>query len=268
MLPKCRTPIVAGDGQQTLSMSGGRPTGLVTSRRLVIRGDDTASPAVIVDVAAPCRLIGHDVFVRDPAAALSVLRDRLGQLCAEQLAPDAASLVQQLARPAVHLRHVDEPTRSHLGGLALLDPDSEWPTWGDKPLSLVAVIDLEELVGLVTDVRLPTTGVLNFFYEADEQQAWGFEPSHRDGWRVVLTESDGAASRPAPEGALVFPSIGLAPHQILCVPGWEEPAVDSIVPPHRPRPSSRLEELRTRRTREQEEPSARRTTTCSTRGAW
>jgi uncharacterized protein YwqG len=188
-----------------------------------------------------------------PAIVLTELQARLAQLCADHLQPSGAALVEGFARPAIRLRHSDEPTLSHLGGPAFLTHGAEWPRWGSKPLALLAVIDLEELAGFTADVPLPTGGVLNFFYEADEQQAWGFEPSHRDGWRVVFAERDTGASTPAVDGSLAFPSIGLVPEQILSIPGWEEPAVNSIFPPHRPKPKSKLEDLRTRRTREDED---------------
>lgn len=59
--------------------------------------------------------------------------------------------------------------------------------------------------------------------------------------------------REHPSESTQFPSIGLRAEQALTVPGWEEPAVEELAPPHRPRPTSGLAELRSRRTRQREE---------------
>lgn len=60
------------------------------------------------------------------------LRARLSHICREQLNPEAAAVVESLARPAVRMHHTDDPTRSHLGGGTL----SSTPTSG-----LVGTID-------------------------------------------------------------------------------------------------------------------------------
>lgn len=70
---------------------------------------------------------------------------------------------------------------------------------------------------------------------------------------MVFAERGSAAPALAPDRALTFPSIGLVPQQAVSIPGWEEPSIDSIFPPHRPKPTSKLEELRTRRRRADEE---------------
>ena len=172
------------------------------------------------------------------------LRQQLADVCARRVPPDVARVVEGLARPAIRLRHSDEPLRSHLGGAALIDDLAQWPRWHGRPLSLVAVIDLAELALFESDPDLPTSGVLNFFYDYEEQP-WGFEPEHRGGWRVVL--ADPASGRPVspPEGADAFASIGLVPQQTLSIPGWEEPAVESVFPPHQDR-SSDAEAVRQR----------------------
>ena len=162
------------------------------------------------------------------------LRARLSHICREQLNPEAAAVVESLARPAVRMHHTDDPTRSHLGGGALLVDSNQWPRWNDRPLSLVAVIDLAELSQFDTEPGLPSQGVLNFFYD-DEEQPWGFEPEDRGGWRVILVDPDDARAVGAPDGVETFVSIGLAPQQTLSIPGWEEPAVESVFPPHQDR---------------------------------
>jgi uncharacterized protein YwqG len=164
--------------------------------------------------------------VTSPNEVLDDLRARARDLCVDQVDPDGVALLEELGRPAIRLRRSEEAAPSHLGGNALLADGVAWPWWEEKPLSLVAVLNLQDLAPFTTDVQLPNRGILNFFYEADEQQAWGFDPLHRDGWRVVYTDSDDAVSTPAPAGALVFPTIALDPEQTLTMPGWEEPGVE------------------------------------------
>lgn len=161
---------------------------------------------------------------------LDVLQERLAALCRQHLAPEGAALVESSARPAIGLHHTDRPTRSHLGGVALLDDADGWPRRGDRPLSLVAVLDLAELAPFVTDLALPSEGVINFFYDCVERP-WGFEPVDRGGWRLVPADPSTARPVPTPDGADVFVSIGLDPRQTLTIPAFEESAVASLLPP-------------------------------------
>lgn len=160
----------------------------------------------------------------------------LKRLSAKHLSKDAANLVLRLARPAIRLRHSTTATRSHLGGEAKLAPDILWPDWNGRPLSFLAVLDLSEIQHLESDLDLPTTGLLNFFYESEEQAAWGFDPAHEEGWRVILSDPETAEGRPAPTDATTFEHIGLMPSQTLTIPVWEETAVSPIHPPWNRRP--------------------------------
>lgn len=88
-----------------------------------------------------------------------------------------------LITTSAHLEHASSPScDSHLGGEPILDSDS-WPTWDEKPL--------------------------NFFYEAKEQQVWGFDPRDRDGWRVIYTSVGSGSPVSAPVGAQTFEKIPL-----------------------------------------------------------
>lgn len=158
------------------------------------------------------------------------LRAQLNEICARHLSTDAAAALEALTRPAIRLVHNDGPTRSHLGGPALLDDEAQWPHWQGRPLSLLAVIDLSELKDFDSDPPLPTDGTLNFFYDNGEQP-WGFRPSDRGGWRVIQSNSTDARPVSAPEGAKTFVSIGLAPQQILSVPHSAEPVLNPWFPP-------------------------------------
>lgn len=157
--------------------------------------------------------------------------DRFRAAGAKHLSSGQVDAVLALARPAVHLAP-DEPVgrRSHLGGEPLLQPSVIWPHWDEKPLSLLAVLDLAELAGMEMDVDLPTEGILNFFFEADEQMAWGFDPAHRDGWKVVFTPAGvDAVERPAPPGSTTFDAVFVRPVPTTTLPSlFQEPEMVAL----------------------------------------
>ncbi|MCP3974915.1 MAG: DUF1963 domain-containing protein [bacterium] len=157
-------------------------------------------------------------------------RDRLVATAKTYLAEGDAIRFAELARPAVALDHaVSGRQRSRLGGDAVLPAGHRWPEWNGRPLSLVCVIDLTEVAEFDTGFTLPNAGFLSFFFEADEQQAWGFDPTHRDGWRVVFAGAGRGETRKAPVGSIVFNKVPLKPRQILTTPSSEEPAVASML---------------------------------------
>lgn len=157
--------------------------------------------------------------------------EQLTRLVNVYLPPADAEAFMGLARPAIALRHTSSGTasRAHLGGDAALEPDQTWPMWHGKPLSLLAVLDLEALLDLDSDLELPRSGFLNLFYD-DDEQPWGFDPVHAGGWRTILAAAGTAEDRAEPGGGTRFNRIDLAPEQILTVPGWEEDVLTSI--PH------------------------------------
>jgi uncharacterized protein YwqG len=149
--------------------------------------------------------------------------EQLTNLAHEFLGPSDAETFIALARPAISLGRATAGTamRGHLGGDATLERDQPWPTWHGRLLSLLAVLDLDALRGFECDLDLPRSGLLNLFYDV-EQQPWGFDPSHGAGWRVVLAEASAAVDRKEPAGATRFSRIGLEPSQTLTMPSWDE----------------------------------------------
>jgi uncharacterized protein YwqG len=97
-----------------------------------------------------------------------------------------------LIRPAIHLstRAVDQsalaPGASALGGQPDLLPGAAWPAKQDVPLSFLAQIRLEEAHSFDTAHLLPASGLLSFFYDA-QQATYGTDPADRDGFRVLYT---------------------------------------------------------------------------------
>ena len=51
-----------------------------------------------------------------------------------------ARIIQDHTRPAVHIRRLKQPTRSHFGGQPNLPADVEWPEHDGRRLTLLARI--------------------------------------------------------------------------------------------------------------------------------
>ena len=72
---------------------------------------------------------------------------------------------------------------SRLGGRPLGAAGTRWPVSERGPLDLLAQFDLAEVARVWPDGPLPGRGLLSFFYDGVEQDAWGFDPSQADRWR-------------------------------------------------------------------------------------
>ncbi len=149
---------------------------------------------------------------------------------------DVATRLLAEIRPAVSLAHAPAgaSVRSRLGGGPLLEPDDDWPEYLDDPLAFLAVLDLAELAALSSGIGVPATGLLNFFFDA-EQSVWGFDPSDRGAWRVIQADPSLARERETPAERVASRRIGLTSARIPTFPGWEEPIVEWITANRVPR---------------------------------
>jgi uncharacterized protein YwqG len=163
---------------------------------------------------------------------LDAQRAALRQVAARHLHAELALRVERLARPALRLCSTPVGAgRSRLGGDPLLAAGTNWPRWGSKPLSFLALIDLSEVDPGPLGLPLPPSGLLNFFYEARGQRAWGYDPRHADGWRVIFTEDELAEPATAPSAAMVTPATPVVFEPRLTFPGWEEHVFADLRPP-------------------------------------
>lgn len=161
------------------------------------------------------------------------------------------AVIRQHALPAIALVAAEAgSSRSRLGGSPLLPQGFEWPTYVPKPpedmppmlldmlskmaggavlkqetstgpraLDFLLQIDLGELRGFECASALPSSGLLTFFYDI-ENQPWGFDPNHLGGSRVILVEDESLTETPSPNDdaeplrstALSFRSAMTAPH--------------------------------------------------------
>ena len=166
-----------------------------------------------------------------------------------------AGLWASYARPNIKLMptsSLDVDTtpqgNSKLGGEPDLPVGADWPTrpayryprekddfrapsaWETGPLHFVAQINLRDVASVGSDLRLPSSGLLLFFYDVDVQP-WGFDPNDAPGWRV-LHVGEGVPierrSNPAGGSSKTRP-IELMPSEGLPEWAWIEENVHSDV---------------------------------------
>ena len=111
--------------------------------------------------------------------------------------------------------------RSNLGGLPLLPKGFEWPANAARPLDFLLQIDCAEVSAIDPHKILPTSGLLTFFYDL-ENQPWGYDPKELDGFRIVLLDQDGCVSTPLPD-----PEYHLAQRALSFGPGKTLPHIGS-----------------------------------------
>lgn len=87
---------------------------------------------------------------------------------------------------------------SKIGGRPDLPAHIQWPRWEDEPLSFIAQIQLEKLPKAEFSNILPSSGMLYFFYSAD-QETWGFDPDDKGSWKVIYSKSSEIHRRAFPE---------------------------------------------------------------------
>ena len=103
--------------------------------------------------------------------------------------------IDRLARPSIRLSatKADESLMnvgaSKLGGIPDLPPGLAWPELKGAPQSFIAQIRLDDVRQLDIEKVLPQSGMLWFFYDA-EQQTFGADPTDRGGWQVLFQDVD------------------------------------------------------------------------------
>nr|HET6902083.1 YwqG family protein [Ktedonobacteraceae bacterium] len=103
--------------------------------------------------------------------------------------------IDKLARPSIRLNAspVAESTlqmgASRLGGTPDLPTGVNWPELKGMPQSFIAQLRLVDVHPYDTNHQLPQSGMLWFFYDA-QQQTYGADPADRGGWRVLYVQSD------------------------------------------------------------------------------
>ncbi len=130
-----------------------------------------------------------DVLAALKAAGLSAV--------AKDLLPLIGESLRLTTRPAEE--HTLPPGSSKFGGLPDLPPGAKWPTWNNVPMSFVAQINLQETTPYDTAKLLPSSGLLSFFYDAN-QQDFGSEAVDPGQWHVFFSKPADLSRLPAPSG--------------------------------------------------------------------
>ncbi|MBU2669152.1 DUF1963 domain-containing protein [Actinoplanes bogorensis] len=134
--------------------------------------------------------------------------------------------VRSLALPSVRVTAGTGETGSRFGGLPWADDRSEWPRTDDgRPLCLVGLLDCDQVNGWLGGEPLPPGLLLNFFFDADEQETWGMSPQDAHYWRIVAADKAQAAPMVAPDGVTVFPAQALDGQPVLTIPHPWEPCI-------------------------------------------
>ena len=122
--------------------------------------------------------------------------------------------------------------RSSEGGRILV-PGTAWPEYQGRPQSFIAQIDLSDVAAFPGAERLPSSGLLSFFFDS-AQQAWGFAPEHRGGCRVLYSPPTARLQRsrfpPVLEPQGRFSAHRLRAEAMLTYPPLDSADVDFAVP--------------------------------------
>src|SRR5919197_2856406 len=132
--------------------------------------------------------------------------DQLRAMFRDFFHPAMIEAIMSLVRPALRLSAGPPDARSRLGGPPMLPAGTPWPTWGDRALDFIGVIDFGELASALWLPDLPGAGTVAFYYATDLPRPWGDDPTQTDGWRVLP-----GAGVPAGSAALPEVRLGASP---------------------------------------------------------
>jgi uncharacterized protein YwqG len=120
--------------------------------------------------------------------------------------------------------------QSRIGGHPDLSTTLEWPVWNDVHLAFIAQINLAELPTAEFLDVLPKSGLLYFFYCAD-QTTWGYDPADKGSWRVLFGGPAGIRRSEFPDdlpesGRYNCCSVSFS-HSIS-IPSYDAPCIEEL----------------------------------------
>jgi uncharacterized protein YwqG len=151
--------------------------------------------------------------------------DNVSSSGAEEDLNGLEALLEARKLQAIHLAPIPvSQSLTKVGGSPDIDSSFEWPSWNDQPMSFLAQIDLSSLPYISNLEKLPSAGMLYFFYD-QEQSTWGFDPKDLGSWRVVFREAIGSITKISqPEGLpteSIFRETYLSPSIRSTYPSFE-----------------------------------------------
>jgi uncharacterized protein YwqG len=146
---------------------------------------------------------------------------------------DAGRVLESSARSSVRLRRAgscpDTDRGSRFGGTALLPVGQAWPaTLAGRPLSFLAQVSTADIQVPAEVAVLPADTLLAFFYEAGEQQGWGFDPGDRQFSAVIPAPAAGAVAIASPPEVRTFPAYRMLPQAVTTIPDYGESSLDGL----------------------------------------
>lgn len=107
---------------------------------------------------------------------------------------------------------------SRFGGEPDFPVDGEWPSNRGRPLDFLLQVNLSEVSPFDGSALLPSSGLLSFFYDLQEQP-WGFDPNDLGGFRVVFSPpTTRLAPREVPNAEYRWPEMGISFCQTSTLP--------------------------------------------------
>jgi hypothetical protein len=136
-----------------------------------------------------------------------------------------ASALTEYIQPAIRFElvpdvpdHLPISASSRVGGHPELPPLAPWPIWKNGPLSFIAQINLADVALYSPAATLPTTGLLSFFYDLEEQP-WGYDPHNLGGFRVLyVPDTSVIVPVTQPEGTLPLEPCSIRFLQVQTLP--------------------------------------------------
>jgi uncharacterized protein YwqG len=142
-----------------------------------------------------------------------------------------ADLITRFERPAVGFNLSEPPGgftgRSKLGGRPLLPANFVWPRSKKRALDYLLQVDLAELARFAPSGVLPSSGLLTFFYDL-ENQPWGYDPAELDGFRVEFVEGNSLLPHELPSMVNALREHNLLFHQAMTLPQFGSRVYDEL----------------------------------------
>lgn len=137
-------------------------------------------------------------------------------------------ILERYEMPAIAFEPRDVPklrSQSQLGGDPMLPPKYKWPESHGRHLDFVLQVDMSDTAPLDPGSVLPSSGLLTFFYDTEEQP-WGFDPKELDGFRVEFVTGPDLERTSAPGDCETLPQRFLDFRRVLTVPAIGSRAYD------------------------------------------
>lgn len=95
-------------------------------------------------------------------------------------------------------------------------------------MSFIGQISTGEVIPSAPCPGLPADSLLWFFYDAEGQRGWGFDPADHQYWQVVAVPRATAVPVEAPSGVPVFSPHELVPEPVTTIPDQWEPLIEEL----------------------------------------